>query len=277
MAQHSKPFGASAIASDHKVFFWARIKLTSIYVLILTFILFGFSTILYQNLDRSLVDASEDNFADVESHHHFVQDTLSTVGNEIILIDIFILVAAAGVSYVLAGYTLRPIQQSVEAQKKFSENASHELRTPLAVMRNDTEVLLRNPHPTPEHTRSILQSNVEEMTRMSSIVEELLTLARSTNVLKTAYEKAKAQGTPGTEEIIKAFEYESFDSPSGKVMMKLGKGHQAVAGTAYGTTRTVNGQITVGNIKYYPVERVQPPEGVKSVDWIKDGMKPGKW
>jgi branched-chain amino acid transport system substrate-binding protein len=95
--------------------------------------------------------------------------------------------------------------------------------------------------------------------------------------LKTAYEKAKAQGTTGTDDIIKVFEYETFDSPSGKVMMKLGKGHQAVAGTAYGTTRTVNGQITVGNIKYYPIERVQPPEGIKSIDWIKAGMKPGKW
>lgn len=98
--------------------------------------------------------------------------------------------------------------------------------------------------------------------------------------LKAAYEKArltKAQGEPSTEEIIKAFEYLSFDSPSGKVMMKLGKGHQAVQGTAYGTTRTVNGQVTVGNIKYYPVEKVQPPEGMSSVDWIKSGMKPGKW
>ena len=95
--------------------------------------------------------------------------------------------------------------------------------------------------------------------------------------LKSAYETAKSKGTPGTDEIIKAFEYQSFDSPSGKVMMKLGKGHQAVTGTAYGTTRTVNGVITVGNIKYYPVERVQPPEGVKSIDWIKSGMKPGKW
>ncbi len=95
--------------------------------------------------------------------------------------------------------------------------------------------------------------------------------------LKTAYEKAKAQGSAQTDSIIKAFEYSSFDSPSGKVMMKLGKGHQAVTGTAYGTTRTVNGQITVGNVKYYPVERVQPPEGVKSMEWIKAGMKPGKW
>jgi len=97
--------------------------------------------------------------------------------------------------------------------------------------------------------------------------------------LKAAYEKARGTGTgaPATEEVIKAFEFLNFDSPAGKVMMKLGKGHQAVTGTAYGTTRTVNGQVTVGNVKYYPLERVQPPEGEKSLDWIKAGMKPGKW
>jgi branched-chain amino acid transport system substrate-binding protein len=95
--------------------------------------------------------------------------------------------------------------------------------------------------------------------------------------LKAAFEKAKAKSGADTEAIIKAFEYSTFDSPSGKVMMKLGKGHQAVTGTAYGSTRTVDGQITVENVKYYPVERIQPPEGVKSLDWIKGGMKPGKW
>ncbi len=36
------------------------------------------------------------------------------------------------------------------------------------------------------------------------------------------------------------------------------------------------GLVTVGNIKYYALERVQPPEAVKSLDWIKSGMKPGK-
>ncbi len=96
--------------------------------------------------------------------------------------------------------------------------------------------------------------------------------------LKAAYEKARlTNSAPATEEIIKAFEYLSFDSPAGKVMMKLGKGHQAVTGTAYGSTLAVDGQVTVRNIKYYPLERVQPPEGVKSIDWIKSGMKPGTW
>jgi len=117
--------------------------------------------------------------------------------------------------------------------------------------------------------------------------------------LKAAYEKARldkvrnatpmgaAEGVkegmeeaykmPSTDEVIAAFEYLTFDGPSGKVMMKLGKGHQAVQGTAYGTTRTVGGQIKIENIKYYPVEQVQPPEGMSSIDWIKGGLKPGKW
>ena len=59
--------------------------------------------------------------------------------------------------------------------------------------------------------------------------------------------------------------------------MKLGKGHQAVHGTAYGMTSTVNGKIKIINVKKYKLEDIQPPQGIKSVDWIKSGLKPGKW
>jgi branched-chain amino acid transport system substrate-binding protein len=58
--------------------------------------------------------------------------------------------------------------------------------------------------------------------------------------------------------------------------MGLGKGHQALSGTAYGMTKLVDGKITVTNVRYYPVERVQPPEGMSSADWIKSGMKSKK-
>jgi len=103
-------------------------------------------------------------------------------------------------------------------------------------------------------------------------------VAQAFLALKAAYEKARGSGgTPSTESVAKALEYLNFESPSGRMMMKLGKGHQAVSGTAYGTTRLVNGQVTVGNIKYYPLEKVQPPEGMTSMEWIKSGMKPGKW
>jgi branched-chain amino acid transport system substrate-binding protein len=87
-------------------------------------------------------------------------------------------------------------------------------------------------------------------------------------------EMAKAySGRPSDEEVIAAFEGLIFDSPSGRMTMGLGKGHQALSGTAYGTTKFANGQVTVTNIKTYPAERVQPPEGMSSADWIKSGMK----
>jgi len=81
---------------------------------------------------------------------------------------------------------------------------------------------------------------------------------------------------PSDEEVIAAFEGSIFTSPSGQMRMGLGKGHQAVSGTAYGTTKLVNGKVTVTKIKRYPLDRVQPPEGVSSADWIKGGMKPTK-
>jgi branched-chain amino acid transport system substrate-binding protein len=93
--------------------------------------------------------------------------------------------------------------------------------------------------------------------------------------VKEEMEKAYQVG-PSQEEVIAAFERLSFDSPSGKVSMSLGKGHQASAGTAYGVTKLVNGQVTVINVRRYAADRVQPPDGISSADWIKSGMKPGK-
>ena len=56
----------------------------------------------------------------------------------------------------------------------------------------------------------------------------------------------------------------------------LGKGHQAVQGTAYGTSKAAGGKVTMVNVKTYPASRVTPPDGVKTEDWIKSGFKNGK-
>jgi branched-chain amino acid transport system substrate-binding protein len=93
--------------------------------------------------------------------------------------------------------------------------------------------------------------------------------------VKEETEKAYASG-PDQDEVIAAFEGLLFSSPSGRMAMTLGKGHQAVSGTAYGTTKLVGGKVTVTNIRRYPIEKVQPPEGMSSPDWIKGGMKPAK-
>lgn len=92
---------------------------------------------------------------------------------------------------------------------------------------------------------------------------------------KAAYEKAKtANGgkDPEVDQIIAAFQGSSFETPSGTTRMALGNGHQGIQGTAYGTTRTVDGVTTLVNITRYPAEKVNPPEGVKSEQWIRSGF-----
>jgi branched-chain amino acid transport system substrate-binding protein len=94
--------------------------------------------------------------------------------------------------------------------------------------------------------------------------------------VKTAWEKAQAANggkRPTPEQVIAAFEGITYESPGGKVQMSLGKGHQAVMETAYGMTKKVGGKMTVEKVKRYPAEAVNPPEGIKSGDWIKNGFK----
>jgi heavy metal sensor kinase len=61
---------------------------------------------------------------------------------------------------------------------RFTGDASHELRTPLTVMKGETELALRRPRPAEDY-KLVLESNLEEIERMSRIVDELLFLART--------------------------------------------------------------------------------------------------
>ncbi|MDQ3013200.1 MAG: ATP-binding protein [Acidobacteriota bacterium] len=70
------------------------------------------------------------------------------------------------------------LQAAFERQKQFTSDASHELRTPLAVMRGDIEIALRRERPPTEYQR-VLTSNLEEIIRLTRLIEDLLMLARA--------------------------------------------------------------------------------------------------
>ena len=94
--------------------------------------------------------------------------------------------------------------------------------------------------------------------------------------VKLAWEKAQdanAGKRPSNEQVGAALKGSTFEGPGGTVRMAIGKGHQAIMETAYGQTKLQGGKVTVVNVKRYPAERVNPPEGVKSADWIKSGFK----
>jgi len=95
--------------------------------------------------------------------------------------------------------------------------------------------------------------------------------------LKSAYEKAQGgAAAPTQEQIIAAFEGISFETPSGTIRLAIGKGHQAIEPTVYAQTKTVGGKLTFTNRRQYPAEKVNPPEGLKSVDWIKSSLQAAK-
>ncbi|MBS1787494.1 MAG: HAMP domain-containing protein [Acidobacteria bacterium] len=70
------------------------------------------------------------------------------------------------------------LQAAFERQKQFTSDASHELRTPLAVMRGDMEIALRRER-SPEEYQRVLASNLEEIIRLTRLIEDLLMLARA--------------------------------------------------------------------------------------------------
>jgi branched-chain amino acid transport system substrate-binding protein len=92
--------------------------------------------------------------------------------------------------------------------------------------------------------------------------------------VKSAYEKAQQGGArPTQEQIIAALENLTFEGPGGTVRMALGKGHQAVMDVAVGTVKHAGGELQLVDVKRYPADKVNPPEGVKSEAWIKSGFK----
>lgn len=72
------------------------------------------------------------------------------------------------------------IEASFLRLKQFSADLSHELRTPITNLIGETEVALSYPHSSNEY-RSVLESNLEEMQRISSLIENILFLARAEN------------------------------------------------------------------------------------------------
>lgn len=95
----------------------------------------------------------------------------------IILANVLILSLGTVLCYLFAKRTLKPIEESHEAQSRFTADASHELRTPLTVMKAEIEVALLQDLKAKE-LREVLSSNLEEIERLSALSNQLLALTR---------------------------------------------------------------------------------------------------
>lgn len=92
--------------------------------------------------------------------------------------NLVVLLFGGFASYLLAKQTLRPIEESHRQQQRFTADVSHELRTPLTALKMDTEVALMDEGASKSNLRATLASNLEEATKLESLINNLFKLTR---------------------------------------------------------------------------------------------------
>jgi len=147
-------------------------------IIIIALIVVSFS-ILYHNISFAIVNGIRESLA---------SNAPTLMGPEIIaevenirtlnLLTIIGIVSIATIvfGYVIGRITLRPARNALESQKQFIGNVAHELRTPLSIIKTNTEVALFDTAMAPD-LRQTLMSNIEELDRVSQIINNLLSLS----------------------------------------------------------------------------------------------------
>lgn len=171
----------------------ARLRLTLLYSSLFLVLFWIFSFGIYVWMDRSFGEGyiSEVQKQQVQTGKNTgefddSQNTLTTIAGDValsrlkavlLMINGIFIVVIPLISWWLAKKSLGPIKNAHEKQNQFVADASHELRTPISIMIAEIDVALKKIRPAEEY-KSILKSNKEELDRLSSLVKNLLFLAR---------------------------------------------------------------------------------------------------
>ncbi len=170
----------------------ATFKLTAWYLLIIMVISLLFSGLVYR-ISANELSNRFDNFGQ-QMLSSFQPTTTSSSWQDYklrqsqeaarsILVNLFyinglILLAGGIASYLMAKRTLQPLEEAHETESRFVSDASHELRTPLAAMKMELEVALRDPKLSSVEMRELLESNLEEVDKLTKLSHTLLALSK---------------------------------------------------------------------------------------------------
>ena len=165
----------------NNIFKKARLKLTAYYVGIMFIILAIFSSVLIYIIDSKINEGLNDKVTIIDPEDNPLDHVNTEINLYVLYIDGALLIIIAFSSYFLAGKTLKPIQENLDAQKKFLADASHDLRTPLAIIITGSEVVLNNKTSSQKDFKDSVESNLEEAKSMSNLVNNLLAIAKGEN------------------------------------------------------------------------------------------------
>ena len=171
------------------------VKLTIAYVAILMLISLFFSTVLYNLAANQLANSLRRQYVQLQRPNGStviipsgpppaqVQEELErgkqNLFLQLVYFNAIISALSGAISYLLAKQSVRPIEEALEAQTRFTADASHELRTPLSAMQTEIEVAMRDKKLSLAEAKAQLASNLEEVAKLRKLVDGLLQLART--------------------------------------------------------------------------------------------------
>jgi len=184
----------------------AYLKLTLFYVLIVMVISVGFSVAIYQisseelgrglgrqtgilrDFPMNMPTSKNPIIQDLENIRlQQLEESSNNLQHNLIYFNLLILILSFVISYFLAKRTLKPIEEAMEEQNRFTADASHELKTPLTAMRSEIEVCLRDKKLSTSEAKKLLESNLEEIGKLESLSGALLNLAKFDEVNKLEF------------------------------------------------------------------------------------------
>lgn len=185
---------------EQVAYFWKSqtVRLTTIYLAIIMLMSLAFTSVLYVvsagHIDRQVPDeVVEDDAGSFGTSPRIVryikqqsQQSKADLIFQLTLFNLLIFIFGAALSYILARWTLDPIEKNVAAQSRFVSDASHELRTPLTTIQTTNEVALRRASLSAKDAKKIIEENLSDVQRLQRMIEKLMQLVTNDMSLQIA-------------------------------------------------------------------------------------------
>jgi len=181
-----------------------RTRLALTYLTIIMVLSVGFSYIFYHEATQAANTGFIRQASQLRNNLYFASpDVLQRIRDEginkfndnvlarLFLLNLFMLLAGGALSFYLARLSLEPLEESLEAQSRFTSDAAHELRTPLTVMKTEAEIALRAKNITTAEAKDILGSNLEEISKLQALTDALLRLAKNNSADSSDWKQVK--------------------------------------------------------------------------------------
>lgn len=181
-----------------------RNRLALTYLSIIMVLSIGFSFGFYREashaanagFDRQTVQLRNNLYFTTPSSLNLIRDKGKESFNDevfkkLVLLNLAMLLGGGLLSVYLAKKSLEPLEEALEKQSRFTTDAAHELRTPLTAMKTETEIVLRAKKISLSDTKDALKSNLEEIDKLQSLTDSLLSLAKTSSDKNTELKDVK--------------------------------------------------------------------------------------